>query len=91
MTGRRIIWIIFYAVFGVLFFEKGMSLLGAIHMVDDSGMGLSFLGFEVSDQISAWHIIYYSIGFILLGATLFCTAFIKVFKYIRKVALGEHS
>ncbi|WP_059170517.1 hypothetical protein [Bacillus sp. FJAT-27445] len=88
--GRRIIWVIFFGVLGVLFFEKGMSLLGAIHMVDGNGIGLSFLGFGVSDSIPVGQIIYYSIGFILLGISLFCTAFLMVFQSIRKVAFRDN-
>ncbi|WP_316568938.1 hypothetical protein [Neobacillus sp. YIM B06451] len=87
--GRKIIWVMIFSILGVLFFEKGMSLLGAIHLVDGEGIGLSFLGIEVNDRIPAGHIIYYSIGFILFGVTLFCTAFVMVFKYIRKVAFRD--
>ncbi|WP_053366582.1 hypothetical protein [Bacillus sp. FJAT-27245] len=84
--GRRVFWIIITAVFGVLFFEKGMSLLGAINTVDGEGIGISLAGFEVNDRVPAGQIIYYSIGFILVGAILFCTAFTMVFKSIRQIA-----
>lgn len=84
--GRKIIWVIFFGVLGVVFFEKGMSLLGEVNGVDGGGIGISILGMEINDRVPEGQIIYYSIGFIVMGITLFCTAFTMVFNSIRKVA-----
>ncbi|WP_043932080.1 hypothetical protein [Bacillus sp. EB01] len=70
----RVIWIILLLIFGALFFVKGIQLWKSIATVDGNGIGLTFLGFEVSDSVKLDEIRYYAGIFISGGIASFILA-----------------
>ncbi|OCA90557.1 hypothetical protein A8F94_01350 [Bacillus sp. FJAT-27225] len=70
----RLTWIILLIVIGALLFRKGLQLWDSIATIDGDGIGVSFLGLEVSDSVKYEDIRYYAGGFITGGIASFILA-----------------
>lgn len=66
----------------ILLMEEGITLLRTVGNVDGTGIGISFLLFEINDQVAAKSIPYYSIGFITASVI---TALVPFFLFNKKI------
>jgi hypothetical protein len=83
-------WIvsIFLLSFSLLLLKEGMNLWSAMGHVDGSGIGISFIGIEISAQVGKEAIPGYALGFTIAGLIpLFVLANI----FFRPLLKGERS
>lgn len=59
----RWIWVIVLVSFSLLFFVKGIELWSVADHIDGAGIGITFLGVEVSDTVMKSNIPGYALGF----------------------------
>ncbi|RSD26186.1 hypothetical protein [Mesobacillus subterraneus] len=68
------LWVSLLSVISVLFLIKGIELWSIIDHVDGNGIGVSFLGFSISDRVATESISGYALGFTIASLIPFLVA-----------------
>lgn len=72
-----------FLIFGVLTLLKFFEL-NNVGYVDGGGIGVYFLGFEISDKVPTEKIIKYALGFLISSIALFTGAFYNIYNAFKK-------
>lgn len=70
----RWLWVLLLSIISVLFLIKGIELWSAIDHVDKDGIGITFLGFSITDKVLNERISGYALGFTIASIIPFLVA-----------------